>query len=242
MVRTGRLVYVHLPKTAGTYACAVLEDQLGAKPFAGLGGHFPARAAAPEHVEGRTVFGSLREPCDWYTSLYIHVMNNDEAGRANLRAYGNGSVAFRDVVYGMTHPNEVHTAPDAVGAVWRPYAGAWDDFRAAGCGLLSWAAQHMFQDAAGRWLVDCLIDGSQPDAGLAIVAGTVPQAPKNTRAHRGAGRFSGPKRYADWWTDDMHGWVREADAFVYDLMGYTTPHRPADAPVCWLGSAAEVAA
>lgn len=69
-------------------------------------GHAPAWAVA-EAFPGVPLWGTVRHPIAWYRSWYAHCMRGYPKNRRlleSMRQYGGGSEAFRDVLYGLTHP------------------------------------------------------------------------------------------------------------------------------------------
>ncbi len=64
-----RLCYIHMPKCGGTYVKAALPS------WSHIGGHAPALPTDPS--SSYSFFGSIRPPCDWYESLYLHCMRDN---------------------------------------------------------------------------------------------------------------------------------------------------------------------
>jgi hypothetical protein len=80
MIVCEQFVFVHLPKTGGTFVRDTLKEhahrawKLQERP-----GHHPARAAP----KGRPILGVIRNPWDWYVSTYFfrrhHILNGTGA-------------------------------------------------------------------------------------------------------------------------------------------------------------------
>ena len=213
--QTPSLFHVHMPKTGGTSVHGAFNRAAGCSSRVG-GGHDPA-SLHREAFGQRLVLGTLRNPWQWYRSLFEHVMNNNEQQRSQLSEWGGGSLRFRDVVYGWTgHRTGYRPRP---GVIWEPVDGSAP---AAGEGLWSWAVRYFY---GSPWLVDVLLDTSQLDAGLRLL-GVEPVERKNTREHRGAGRFvamTSRDDEADLWDADMLGWVQEGDGELAASLGYVLP-------------------
>lgn len=62
--------FIHAPKTGGTYVQSALSDFGWRKE----GSHDPAHKWVLGGAGGRRLFGVLREPGEWYESVYLHML------------------------------------------------------------------------------------------------------------------------------------------------------------------------
>ena len=144
-----RLAFVHMPKTGGTFVSDAMVMLWGAQHRYGEYQHQPCRARSLAEREGYRLFGVLRSPWAWYQSLYSHALRAHEnpehlptreaadlAYKA-MKDYGGGSVAWSDVLYGMTHLDEQSTPAASLGLLWGRSGqmvgaqGAWSWFTSA---------------------------------------------------------------------------------------------------------------
>jgi len=228
-------VMLHMPKTGGTYTCAALRDLCGFKLRHGQ--HDPIWHH-PRDLEGRTVYGVIREPYEWYCSLYVHAMNQDRNARRYIAEFGGGSLEFHDVLYGMTHPWE--RSPEVrIGLIFDPVTDTMDGFRASGLGVWAWLVRYFYgtdewcRTGKGWWMVDTLLNNAHLTRSLPRLfqmdLGGRPRL--NTRAQR-EGHYIGPESYADWLTDDARRWIKQSEGPVSSLFGLQ-PLRGCDAPAYW---------
>ena len=180
-------------------------------------GHKPARDVILEHPTDR-LFGVYRHPVDWYRSWYAHCRRAVEGNKRTsdaLRAYGRGSIEWRDVLYGLTHPVEVRPH-----ASWLPYRDhlfnpAGDQLSAVDSGLWSRSVRWFFQAGTdslwdvvhGPWLVDRLIPLERLAEGLAEVY----ELESVDLPHVNAGDLTGLEI-----DDEMREWVMEADGAMWE--------------------------
>jgi hypothetical protein len=228
MHATARWLQVHDPKSGGTSLSTILESLCGAKQVAGQ--HSPAWAANSSVADGREFIGTIRDPWRKYCSLYLHAINGPAHYRFLLKCYGRGSIAFRDVLFGLTHPWEVPVIPDhCPGVVWTPHDDTALDFESAGVGYATWAVLNVYGDNSPSVdgttnLVKTLVATDRISEGAAELLGVGREdvagiEPQNTRnVHRGW--FKGKEKYRDWYDDEMIGWVAEADSLLIDRFGF----------------------
>jgi len=204
-----------MPKTAGTSVHCAFNRAAGGPSRVG-GGHDPA-SLHRDAIGQRLVLGTMRNPWQWYRSLFEHAMNNDASQRSHLAEWGGGSLEFRDVVYGWTGHRPGYRARP--GVIWEPVD---DSMPEPGEGLWSWALRYFY---GSPWLVDVLLDCAQLDAGLRLL-NVEPVEPKNTREHRGAGRFvamTSRAAEAALWDAEMFSWVQQGDGAMAAALGYHAP-------------------
>jgi len=214
-------VYLHMPRTGGTWTREVLKTKLGAVHHAGW--HDPISRLESEYLEGRMVWGTIRNPWDWYLSIYQYAMAHPEEIK-KLRVYGKGSMDFRDVVHGMTHP-VMGYVPDWPGVIWRifPERDREDvqrDLAESGLGLWSWVVTKMYGPRATR--LDALVDTGRLYDGLSELLGVDCKEfrPKNTKEARPVSALEDPRGLYD---EESLGWVTVADGHLATTLGYGKP-------------------
>jgi hypothetical protein len=192
------------------------------------------------------VFGTVRPPWTKYGSTYIHARSGNSEIQRRLAMYGRGSTAFRDVLFGWTHPAEVDVPAD-VGAFWTPHKAVVDPAAAlkeSGVGLATWTSWYIYGAAATwagppAWDVDALIDTTRLREALEyLLRRELPEdefPPKNTREGRGGGARNETGSYESWYDDEMIEWVAEADRPLIDAFGFR-PFKRSDVPVHWVGA------
>jgi hypothetical protein len=108
MVVASKLVFVHVPRTGGSFISAVLRDHLGLDAKAP---RFPTHASyeeLPVEFRDRPGFCVVRNPWDWYVSWYHHGMKRgprlarlDPAhpkGALWQTAFSGGRCTFKETV------------------------------------------------------------------------------------------------------------------------------------------------
>jgi len=191
-----------------------------------------------EHFVDRFVFGTLRNPWAWYASWFQHSKMADSTVFRQLRdltALGNGSSEFRDVLYSITHPEEVTDLPQDFGVVWGFHPSENDhrpSWLRSGVGLCTWTARYTYGYPPS---LDALVDTSCLYEALGSLLGGPldpdKYPPFNMSKHRPPTYIKNPQSLYD---EEMVEWVRKADREVIDLMGYPGPFQPAKQPILYL--------
>lgn len=209
MVRapTPPLLFIGMPKTSCMWWSAMLRQVPGARLIAGT--HSPGCLLSQHQTKGMVVFGVLREPLDWYRSLWSHGLDAGAWRHDVLRAWGGGSLQFKDVLAGMTSgsmPAEVAAAP---GVLWLA-----DRRRRMKCrdgeGLWSWSMRYFFQGRDDRWLVDELVPIERGEQ-RAIEMGFVLLPPRNVTAERDHSKWPDGIKNVHTFTNKMRAQVEAAD-------------------------------
>ena len=85
-------IYIHMPKTGGTWVAHAMRKDNGGIMLPHYGGHASV-SELPDHiVKGKKLFGTKRDPWGWYASWYAHAVTNP-AYHDGLKYYGSGSNA-----------------------------------------------------------------------------------------------------------------------------------------------------
>jgi|GEM_PF-4162649 len=183
------LLYLHVPRTAGTFVTNVLERTgIGTRNVEGLSVHDGVRRVPARLRENRIVVGTVRDPWSWYVSLYASYRNHKTGNLTGPLAELVGNQAnFQKALDMMTRPKGQATivAPKLSGAANAvdPRIGRTID--RAGIGLWSWYIISTFcedpieatDDLAGQlgddnelpWSIDVAIDVATVEVGLARV-------------------------------------------------------------------------
>jgi hypothetical protein len=221
-VLVGNRIFLHMPKTGGTWVSNYLRECHGGQLLPGHG-HQPA-CIIPRHVmEGRSLFGTIRDPWSWYTSWYRHALSSG-AMRKKLRIYGGGSIEFKDVMEGVLEPKS-HRCPEDVGVIWTTESPTASRrmFLGGPGGLYTWAFFYIF-GIQPPILIDMyqLHEGLGELLGVEIDPGKWP--PVNEGDNRSVDVDVGLKPE---WDDDLTDAVWDSDSFITSTIGYEDAFGPA---------------
>lgn len=219
--------FIHMVKTGGAYVERVLREQFGWRYVAG--GHDPAwysHEANPLPPVKR-FFGTIRDPWTWYCSLYRYAFLN-KPNIENLRVWGEGSIAFKDVLHGWTHLSSA-SYPQTIGVVFQPvHPRPFEEtLRQSQVGFWSFTAGYFYGNGYSihepefEWMVRTLLDMHKLKADLEALMGepiTV-EPDRNASAH--IETPMGARPYRDWYDEEMLEWVEKADGALAARFGYT---------------------
>lgn len=111
---TDKYVYCHMPKTGGTWMTNYLQQEH--EGVRALSGHSAASELDPAVYEGKTLFGTVRDPWSWYLSWYNHATRNKGA-RLAMKTYCDGrEPSFHEVLRNLLERRNV---PDYYNLIWR---------------------------------------------------------------------------------------------------------------------------
>ncbi len=226
-VWVGDSIYIHMPKTGGTWVLNYLYKVHRGKNR-GVLSHAPASTLS---TSGHFLWGTIRDPWSWYLSWWAYGMK-DPVARPRLASYGAGSLEFRDVLQGALARDEkrLPEGREPIAAIWNPPSGCRENERSEYLngpgGLYSWAFRHIFGDLVKTFVemrhlyegVEQIFDTSI-DRTLYPPVNTCRLEPKPTRAI---------------YDSDMIDAVREADKDLIDLFGYE-PFTALPEPVSRIG-------
>ncbi|MDP3775300.1 MAG: hypothetical protein Q8Q85_13640 [Gemmatimonadales bacterium] len=204
-----------IPRTASAFAEHVLAEEDGAVSV--LGQHTPAMARLREAdpPRARWHLGTIRDPVEWYGSLWAH------ATRARR---GPGTVARVRAALDRLAPGIEDFPAFLRAATQLPanYAGGfvlelpvYDPPPLGARGLWSWTVRYMLTDwITGDWLVQGFLRAESTERDLGMLLGhpvdRVRYPPRN-----GSDR-------GDVTTPEMRGWVAEADGKLAATLGYAS--------------------
>jgi len=217
------LVYVHIPKTGGTQTREILRARGGRKEGAG---HDSIRVVPYALRRDSLCVASLRDPWTWYASWYEHARRLGDEGVRLLRQWSDTPGDFESVLYGVTHPEDLPTAPKRPGVIFT-HDGSYPRATAPH-GLFTWLWGYFCCERDGTEIVDVVIDTAQINEGWASILGEPVEGHANGRSIPTL-----PKNYADAYTPEMIQWVRAADAGLIERFGFE-PFVPMPQPVTHL--------
>jgi len=91
MILTDKFVFVHLPRTGGTFVSGVIKKFF---PSAHEIGHHMPRELLPREYSHLPVLGTVRNPWEFYVSLYHYVWPKDAASEFVSWMSENGRLGF----------------------------------------------------------------------------------------------------------------------------------------------------
>jgi len=91
MIVTDKFVFVHLPRTGGTFVSEVIRKFF---PLAREIGHHLPRELLPKEYSHLPVLGTVRNPWEFYVSLYHYVLRKDAASILVSWMSENGRFGF----------------------------------------------------------------------------------------------------------------------------------------------------
>lgn len=211
----GNKIYVHMPKTGGSWVARFLGGQHGTQ-FLGTGGHMPAKLLKGHQMKDRILWGTIRDPWSWYLSWYHHGMKAVQ-NRKVMAEYGNGSTEFKDVLMGAL-ARDPNRCPKNVGAIWSTPndKASRDEYLKGPGGLYSWTFFHVYGDTVKR-----LVDTANLYAGIEVLYGDTvdPEVhpPANPR------RDKKDRKPKDMYDTEMIDAVYAEDESLISHLGYEEP-------------------
>jgi len=175
-----------MPKTGGTALTAALKRHVRQRPLYTSGPQHDGWRDMLPHFRAPIVLGTVREPVSWYASLYAHARRTGRRDHL-IRTWGGGSLAFRDVLYGWTHPTPERVPRHWVGCLWPGSVLRGDS-------LYQHAMDFFYGDE-----VTHLIDTSQLAEGLSVALGREVDVPPLNQSGQD---------YSDWYDEESLGWVK----------------------------------
>lgn len=206
-------VFVHMPKTGGTWLGNYLRTTR--QEFQQVGhGHGPLSQV--EEIGDRQVIGIVRNPFTWYMSWFQHCLARGSRHQA-LGAYGG--LNFPEVLHGATHLDQIQPDPQYPVVLWPVPERTEEELQSCGVGLWTWAIRYFFGDLSR---VDHLLHTEDLRRGAEKALGEDIQEDqwpvKNTSHSRPHTHIENKGRL---WTPDMVDWVLLADGDMMQRLGYT---------------------
>ena len=219
---TDKLVYWHMPKTGGHSVYKYMQHAgLGFSKISGYAKHGKSSDIPASLLKSRSLFGTVRNPWEWYVSFYNMAMR-DETHKELLRKYGNGSLEFHHVLRGLTSPlgSDIILSENftVIFDIENPQEEL-DDFLCSGLGLFSWVFRYCY----GRpVLPEFFVDTKQLQQGVAELLLTVPDElnginPQNKSEHFSK-NYIGPAETL--YDKEMIDWVYASDISLITTFGF----------------------
>lgn len=204
MIVSKYFVFIHYPRTGGSFLRRVLADTAPDEwGILDIGGHVPL-TTMPEEYRGLPVFGFVRNPFDWYVSWYVYLKSRGDNDFFN-RVSENGARSFKDTIEATMnwHAREAR----------RPYSM----FRESlfGSHLMRYFGHDLTRIRIGK--LECL----RSDL-LSILQGCVELPPAMEEAIRSHAKVNTiqHQHYREWYDDELRDRVLHVDRRVLDYFGY----------------------
>jgi hypothetical protein len=182
------MVYLHLPRTGGTFVSTVLETNgIGMRPvMEGWTGHEGVRELPRTTTDRNFVFASIRDPWSWYCSVDAH-FRSDRHFQGFLHGYFGKVVGFPEVLHGLTRPaayGKVDLDRTVSHPGGKPIPRFARELSTANIGLYTWMILHMFcreplervpdvqqylSQGDALWDIDAVIDIAHLREGLSLI-------------------------------------------------------------------------
>ena len=214
-IDTGNKIYIHMPKTGGSWMSQYLCEHHSGQRIGGHG-HQSATTLGKRYTDGKMLWATIRDPWSWYLSWYAHGMRADHY-KERYAVYGGGSTEFKDVLMGVLS-RDPQRCPERSTVIWHlpNEKGGRKSFLESECGLYSWTFFYMFGD-----VVRTFVEMSRMDEGILELFGAAPdKEPANVRT------FKLPRPPEEMYDDEMVEAVYRADSFLISTLGYEDPFQP----------------
>jgi len=184
------LLYLHLPRTGGTFVSSLLErEKVGSRRLSmEIGGHDGIRCIPEGVSQNSLVFTTMRDPWSWYVSIDTHYRSKGRLDGFLHELFGK-AVPFKEVLRALTHPtSSTMVRPERTArypGARAPEPGLTGQLANAQIGLYTWMAMRMFcrqpfesvqgvgqMLAPGQdipWDVGAVVDTAQLREGLSMV-------------------------------------------------------------------------
>lgn len=187
------LLYIHIPRTGGSFITSLLEAQHVGTRSVGpeIDGHDSVRSVPTQILERSLVFATVRDPWSWYVSIDAHYRHKSSMDGFLLDYFGGRQVSKKEAILGMTRPSSLsfvgmQKAVKPPG-MRRPYPALATQLESTGVGLWTWMILHLlcaeeFETLPGLnsalrglslssvpWGVNALVDTAQVREGLSCV-------------------------------------------------------------------------
>lgn len=184
MFYTNGLLYIHIPRTGGTFVTSLLDRHAaGTRSLApGVDGHCGVRDI-PDVFQNTFSFATVRDPWSWYASIDKHYRNKSSF-QGFLHAFYGSHAHFKEVLLGLCDPSRGSMQPNP--SLGLPGASSLlpdlkRQIHDSGFGLWSFCVVHMlcrqqYETLPGAssvvdfsrvlWGVDAIVDTAQVREGL----------------------------------------------------------------------------
>lgn len=223
MLVTDRFVFVHLPRSGGTFVSQVIQ-----KFFPGaheVGYHLPL-SALPAEYSRLPVLGTVRNPWEFYVSWYHHQQSNNRRGPLISFLTENRSVGFAGMIRNALNLGEhenldalIDALPEHFNYKERNIANLTRDMmrriRGSGMGLYSFRFNEMF--GARNDIVFCRVDSLRDDLlAFFMHIGVLSDALRRYVLELDAKNTSEHRHYSAYYTPELADLVALRDRRVID--------------------------
>jgi hypothetical protein len=227
MLVTDRFVFVHLPRSGGTFVSQVIQKVF---PEAHEVGYHLPLSALPAEFSHLPVLGTVRNPWDFYVSWYHHQESNDRRGPLISFLTENRSLGFAGMMRNALTLSEhekldalIDALPEHFNYKDRNIANLTRNMmrriRGSGMGLYSFRFKEMFGARAD--VVFCRLDRLRDD--LLVFFDRIGVAGDELRRYVGGldnKNTSEHRHYSSYYTPDLANLVAERDRTVIERFGF----------------------
>ena len=231
MLITREFVFIHLPKTAGDFICAICEAHF---PADFLVGHDLRKHGSisdlPEACRGLPIFSLVRNPWDWYVSWYHYLMGSGRLPRHRKRVRDKNDLFVR-VSDNFRNDFSTTLANLFDEAFWarQPRSGrTLRRARGKDVGLLTMHVHRQLGDSPPPGVVVGRTESLRPDF-LGFLRGielSLPKAFVRALERRRPLNRSRRRDFRAYYDDDLRGLIGHKERAVISAYGYTF-HPPA---------------
>ena len=214
-------IYIHMPKTGGSWITELLVKELGGKKLGIHHGHSSFDQLKGHELKGNTLWGTIRDPWSWYHSWWRHGMKSGR--KKELAIYGGGSTEFKDVLQGVLS-KDPGRCPEHCAVIWslpKEKESRWEYLKEDG-GLYSWTFSHMYRNQ-----VKTMIDIRRLHEGFNQLF----NVPTDVDSHPPVNGDGKDMKFKKHFTDSMLNNVLEVDQNLISHLGYEGPGSSLKEPV-----------
>ena len=225
MLVTQKFVFIHLHKSGGTF---INDTLIHCVPHTIVGYHLPYQYV-PDEFTHLPVLGTVRNPWDFYVSLY-HFQGLSKKPNMVFGAFSEeGTLSIEDTIFNMANPTDAHF--DYL------HSRAPDEFINAGVNLTKDCVERL-RALEGGWFTRMytrLYEGAEPNLKIIKMENLRKELLEYLRSHDyqitgkieehilKSDKKNVSKRdgYASYYSDDLRAAIATSDGGLIDQYGYT---------------------